>query len=133
MPDSRYFKKFRFTPEQVRQNMENALKDLKIAKEIAIPEVRFNYTYTALIKAGIALLSYYGIKAKSVPGHHIKIIEQISSYLKDEETADVGNLMRSKRNAEFYGGGAEITVKECKQYLNFVQEVLIRIKKIIAE
>ena len=60
--DAKYFRKFKFTPEQVAKNLENAFKDLKIAKEVDIPDVRFNYAYTALIKTGIALLSYYQIK-----------------------------------------------------------------------
>jgi len=50
--DAKYFRKFKFTPEQVIRNSENAFKDLKIAKEVNILDVRFNYTYTALIKAG---------------------------------------------------------------------------------
>ena len=29
--DSKYFRKFEFTPEQVMKNLENAFRDLKIA------------------------------------------------------------------------------------------------------
>jgi hypothetical protein len=107
--DNKYFKKFKFTPEQVVRNLENAFKDLKIAKEVEILEVRFNYTYMSLIKAGIALLSYYQTKVKSLPGHHIKIIEQMGRLLRDDSIVDVGNMMRSKRNMDLYEGGTEIT------------------------
>lgn len=65
--DDRYFNKF--TEEQVNKNFKNALKDLNIAKKDKILEVKFCYVYTALIKAGIALLSFYQIKIKSIPGH----------------------------------------------------------------
>lgn len=68
--DDRYFSKFKFTKEQINKNFKNALKDLNIAKKDEILEVKFNYVYTAFIKAGIALLSFYQVKMKSVPGHH---------------------------------------------------------------
>lgn len=129
--DSKYFKKFSFTHKQVERNLENAFKDLNIAKEVNISDVRFNYTYTALIKAGIALLSYSQMKIKSVPGHHVKIIYQLSELLNNESINDVGNFMRSKRNTGFYEGGSEISLKECKEYLAFTEKVLIEVKEII--
>lgn len=131
--DDKYFRKFEFTAEQITRNLENACKDLKIAGEVKIPEVRFNYAYTAMIKGGIALLSHYQIKVKSVPGHHIKLIEQVGRLLKDETIVDVGNVMRSKRNTDFYQGGTEVTVKECKEYLAFTETVLERVKKVIRD
>ncbi len=68
--DTKYFRKFKFTPEQVTKNFRNAFKDLNIAREVSILDVRFNYTYTALIKTGIALLSYYQIKVKCTRASH---------------------------------------------------------------
>ena len=129
--EDKYFIKFTFTKDQIKKNLKNALKDLNIAKKDKILEVKFNYAYTALIKAGITLLSYYQVKIKSVPGHHIKIIEKIAQILKDEAITDIGNIMRSKRNLDFYAGGIEVTEKECREYTKFVEDVLVRIKKII--
>jgi len=130
--DSRYFTKFEFTKEQVEKHFVNASKDLNIAKVDKILEVKFNYTYNAFIKAGIALLSFYKIKARSTPGHHIKLIEEIAEILKDNTIEEVGNIMRQKRNLDFYGGGAEVTEKECKEYLSFVEKIFKRIKSIIS-
>jgi histidyl-tRNA synthetase len=127
--EHKYFIKFEFTKEQINKNLENALKDLNIAKKIKILEVKFNYAYTALIKAGIASLSYYQVKVKSVPGHHIKIIEKLAQILKNDDIEDIGNSMRSKRNLDFYAGGIEVTEKECKEYINFVEEVLAKLKE----
>ena len=92
--DSRYFTKFEFTKEQVEKHFVNASKDLNIAKVDKILEVKFNYTYNAFIKAGIALLSFYKIKARSTPGHHVKLIEEIAEILKDNTIEEVGNIMR---------------------------------------
>ena len=129
--EEKYFTKFHFTSGQVNNNFKNALRDLNIAKKDDILEVKFNYAFTALIKAGITLLSYHQIKLKSVPGHHIKIIEILGQILNDETIVDMGNIMRSKRNLDLYAGGIEITEKECREYIDFVEKVLIRIQGII--
>jgi len=110
--DNRYFSKFKFTEEQISKNFRNALKDLSIARKDKILEVKFSYVYTALIKGGIALLSFYQVKIKSVSGHHFKIIEQIARILKNDSILTSGNIMRSKRNLDFYAGGVEVTEKE---------------------
>ncbi len=129
--EDKYFVKFRFTKEQLNANLKNAFKDLAIAKEDKILEVKFSYAYTALIKGGIALLSFYNVKAKSVPGHHVKIIEKLAQALNNSDINDIGNIMRSKRNLDLYSGGIEVTEKECLEYLNFAGKVLNKIKGII--
>jgi uncharacterized protein (UPF0332 family) len=130
--DDKYFQSFHFSKEQVSDHLNNANKDLNIAKKDNIPEVKFTYAFSALIKAGLALLSHNNQKIKSVPGHHIKIIDALAQILKDESINDVGNAMRSKRNLDMYSGGVEITEKECREYLDFVDGVLNRIKTIIS-
>lgn len=130
--EDRYFRKFEFTKEQIKKNLNNAIKDLTIAKKVKILEVKFNYAYTSLIKAGLTLLSYYQMKVKSMPGHHIKIIEKLAQILKDNDIEDIGNIMRSKRNLDFYAGGIEVTEKECREYINFVEEVLTKVKEAIS-
>ena len=44
---------------------------------------------------------------------------------------DMGNIMRSKRNMDFYGGGIEVTEKECNEYMKFVGDVIEKTKVII--
>lgn len=129
--EEKYFVKFNFTKEQIQKNMANALRDLAIAKEDKILEVKFNYAYSALIKSGIALLSHYQAKVKSAPGHHVKIIEQLASFLKDVSIIDIGNVMRTKRNLDLYAGGAEVTEKECREYVDFVEGVLDKVAEIV--
>ena len=122
--EENFFSKFEFTKEQIEKNLHNALRDFDIAKKDTILEVKFTYTYNALIKTGIYLLSFYGMKVKSAPGHHVKIIEKMSEILKDETIADIGNIMRSKRNLDFYSGGTEVTEKECREYISFTETVI---------
>ncbi|MDD5174297.1 MAG: hypothetical protein PHV48_05690 [Candidatus Omnitrophica bacterium] len=127
--DDKYFKDFTFTKEQVRKNFENALKDIDIARQDKIPDVKFTYSYDALIKGGIALISRYNKKVKSAPGHHIKIIETLAKILKDDSIEAIGGAMRSKRNVDFYDGGVEVTEKEAQEYLGYVDGILRKIKK----
>ncbi|MFH1845992.1 MAG: hypothetical protein ABH869_00325 [Candidatus Omnitrophota bacterium] len=129
--EDRYFVKFDFTKAQIVKNFPNALRDLDIAKKDPFLDVKFNYTYTALLKSGIALLSFYRQKVKSAPGHHIKIIEKLAELLKNSDIADLGNVMRSKRNSDLYDGGIEVTTKECKEYISFVDDVIGKAAKII--
>lgn len=129
--EDKYFKKINFSKEQIEKNLKNALKDLDIAKRDKILEVKFAYSYNALIKAGITLLSLNQVKIKSMPGHHAKNIETMAQMLGDESIADIGNIMRSKRNMDLYVGGVEITEKECLEYLSFVERVLARAKEMV--
>jgi hypothetical protein len=131
--DDRYFRQFEFTEEQINKNFQNALKDFNIAKKDKILDVKFTYVYTAFIKAGITLLSFEQVKIRSIPGHHSKIIEQISRILKDDSIMTIGNLMRSKRNLDLYAGGVEITEKECSEFIKFTEKVLAKIKTIISK
>ena len=129
--EDKYFTAFTFTKEQVDRNLSNAFRDLNIAQKDQIREVKFNYVYTAFLKAGIALLSWHQVRVKSQPGHHLKIIEKMAEVLEDESIADIGNAMRVKRNADLYVGGVEITEKECREYIDFVEKILSRVKKIV--
>lgn len=92
--DPKYYAPLKFTKEQIDKNLKNAIRDLNIAKNDNFLEVKFNYAYNGLIKAGIALLSYHNIKIKSVPGHHIKIIEKLADLLENEDIADLGNFRK---------------------------------------
>jgi hypothetical protein len=126
--DDRFFDKFDFTEEQVLLHFRNALKDLYIAKDIAIPDVRFTYAYQALIKAGLAMLARHGHRVRSIPGHQTKILSQLALLLDDSEVMELGEVMRSKRNAGFYGGGVVISEKECGEFLAFVENVIRKVE-----
>lgn len=121
--EDKYFEKFDFTKEQIQDHIKNSLKDLSIARKVDILDVKFNYAYTSLLKAGIALLSFHRMRVKSVPGHQVKIIQKLAQMLNDNSIEELGNVMRSKRNLNFYGGGVEITEKECRSYIKFVEGV----------
>jgi len=126
--NDKFITEFAFTPEQVRKNMQNTLRDLGIARKDEILEVKFAYAYTALLKAGITLLSQQNLKVRSMPGHHVKLLEKLAEILGDAAIDDLGNAMRQKRNIDLYAGGTDITKKECSEYLKFVEDVVLKVK-----
>lgn len=126
------FQNYKFSGDEINQYYQNILRDLNIARKDGFPEVRFTYSYQALIKCGITLIAKVGqAKVRSIPGHHKKILEKLSEILQDRKILDIGNAMRVKRNLDVYGGGEMITEKEADEYLEFVEGVLKKIEKLV--
>ena len=48
--ETAYFQKFTFSQKQIKRYFQNALRDLEIARKDKFSEVRFTYSYQALIK-----------------------------------------------------------------------------------
>jgi uncharacterized protein (UPF0332 family) len=119
--EQKFFQKFPFTRSQTRKFLASARKDLAIAEKAKINEVRFQFTYNSLLKLGISLMACYGYKVRSRSGHHIKILEQMSLILNDQNVSIYANQMRKTRNMELYDGGVIITKKESDGYLRFVK------------
>lgn len=126
-----YFQKVKFTASQILLYIENSQRDLDIARDDQFREVKFTYCYQALIKIGIAVLAKKGLRVRSIPGHHIKILEKLSEELSDPNISMIGNIMRIKRNKDLYDIGAAITEKEVDDYIVFVSGIIQKAKNII--
>jgi len=127
-----FFQKFKFTAMQIDRYLDSAIRDLSIAREDKFTEVKFTYCYQALIKIGIAVLAKKGgVKVRSVPGHHIKILNKLSEIIKDPDIFTMGNAMRMKRNKDLYDASATITKKEADDHIVFVDHVLQKAKIIL--
>ncbi|MDO9513664.1 MAG: hypothetical protein Q7J59_03525, partial [Elusimicrobiota bacterium] len=108
--ENKYFRTIDFTSGQIKKYYDNACHTLKIAGDDNNHEVRFDYSYKALIKSGITLIAAMkNAKVRGIPGHHIKIIEVLSEILSDDTIVSVGNAMRAKRNLDLYCGETTIT------------------------
>ena len=128
---NKYFRQIDFTPEQIKKYYDNAFHTLKIAGDNNNDEVRFDYSYKALIKAGITLIAAMkNAKVRGgIQGHHIKIIEVLSEILNDDTIVSVGNAMRNTRNLDLYCGETTITQKQSLDYYNYVKTILEKVKK----
>jgi hypothetical protein len=124
-----FFIKHSFKKTQIEGYLKKASRDLEIAQESRHVEVRFSYAYQALIKMGLALVASNGFRVRSVPGHHIKILEVASEVLEDKDIFTFGNAMRMKRNEDFYGSEEFVSEKETDEYLIFVKDLLSKAKE----
>jgi len=122
--DTKFFQKKKFEDKTISKYFRNAIKDLGIAIRSKEPEVIFNFSYSALVKIGIVLISVCGYRVKSRVGHHIKILEKLSEILNDKNIEIVGDRMRKKRNLDLYEGGIIISQKEAEDYLGFIKRII---------
>lgn len=130
--DPKFFRAFKPTPEQIERTLAGAWRDFEIAEKDHFVEVRFTYAYQALIKGGIALLAKAGaVKVRSVPGHHVKILEKTGEILKSPDVEVIGNAMRTKRNLDLYEGGIRVGESEVQEFIKFVKKILEEVEKIL--
>ena len=122
--ETKFFQKKRLEDKVISKYLRNSVKDLNIAVRSREPEVIFNFSYFALIKAGIVLISACGYRVKSRVGHHVKILEKLAEILDDKDIEMIGDKMRKKRNLDLYEGGIVIDLQEAQQYLNFIKVVV---------
>jgi len=125
------FEKFRFSRKQIEKYHNSAKRDLKIASEADIPEVRFRFCYDALLKLAMTVCAENNLRVKSRRGHHIELIKKLSFFLKDEEIEILANEMRSKRNWDLYGGGIIISFKEVNEYLNWTKKIFCQAETLV--
>ena len=82
---------------------------LAIAAESEYTQVRFRFSYDALLKLGILLVARAGCKVRSVPGHHTKLLAALADLSGTPDVEPVAETMRQKRNLDLYEGGAYVT------------------------
>lgn len=123
------FEKQEFAKEQINKFFRSAEKNLAIAKKNAETEVKFLFTYNAVIKIAIAICALNGLRVKSQQGHHVELLRKLSEFLEDEDVELIGNEMRMKRNWDFYDGNMVISEKEATEYLNWAIVIFDRAKE----
>jgi hypothetical protein len=119
-----FFVKQQFVPEDLGRFRNSAMRDLEIARTSKHAEVKFHFTYMALVKAGIFCIAREGYRVRSKPGHHQKIVEALSEITGDQDVWIIGNKMRRDRNADLYDSTGRYNDKEVEGYCSFVFAVL---------
>jgi len=125
------FEKFRFSRKQIEKYYKSAGRDLRIATEADVPEVRFRFCYDALLKLAMVVCAENGLRVKSRRGHYVELIRKLAFFLKDSEIEILADEMRSKRNWDLYGDGIIISQKEAKEYLDWTKKVFLKAEAFI--
>src|SRR5258706_11340836 len=107
--EPKFFQRFSFTKEQLDAYLKSSQRDFNIAQESDVAEVVFKFAYDAMLKLAIFLAAKKGYKTRSVPGHHIKLLEKLAEILNQDDIVVVAEEMRQKRNLDLYQGGFYIS------------------------
>ena len=129
--DKNFFRKQKFTGEQLLAFERGAKEDLQIASDSDYIQVKFRFCYDALLKLGILLVAKAGYKVRSITGHHIKLLEALSILSETPDVEIIAEAMRQKRNMDLYEGGAFVSESEVTEYLDFVKSLFRNLQILI--
>lgn len=120
-----------FTKNQIKKYLASAARDFKIARDSAVPEIIFQFSYNSLVKLAVAVCAKNGLRVKSRAGHHAALLEKLAEFLGDKNIFKAGDEMRKKRNYDLYGGGILISEKEALEYRQWLKEIFLKAEKYI--
>ncbi len=132
MSDKR-FKKHPYDPGQVKRYFEGALRKLRTAEKIAYDdrEAAYQLAYEAMLKGSIGLIMRHGMRVRSIPGHHLAIIEMSQKIIgeKISPIMDLFEYMRRNRHSFLYDDISDISEPELKEALDVAKKYLHIIKE----
>lgn len=127
------FKKQEVNFSNIQEFYGSAVKKFVKAKKILMvdEETAYQVFYESMLKASLALMLSYGQRPRSLPGHHVNIIEFSAKKLGRNylEIINTFDKMRRKRNQMIYEADIEITESEAKNALKTAEEYLAIISK----
>ena len=83
-----------FKENQIKKYLASAARDFIIARDSAVPEIIFQFSYNALIKLAVAVCAKNGLRVKSRAGHHIALLEKLAQFLADRKIFKAGDERR---------------------------------------
>jgi len=120
---------------QIRRFLESASKKLAAAKKVLEidEEASFQQAYEAMLKASLALMLSYGTRPRSLPGHHIAIIEFAGKHLGKEfrDLVAMFDRIRRKRNLALYDVSGFISRRDAEQAVQTASTFLATIRELI--
>jgi hypothetical protein len=125
-----FFHEFSYSKSQTDGYFRNAELDLRRAEESKDPNIAYRIGYESVLKLGIALIAQAGFKVKSVPGHHVKILDKLGEILGRPDEVEYLHRIRRKRNIDLYDGGLDFTEKESKDLLDLCKTLFTHAKQL---
>lgn len=122
------YKKQNVDFDNIVRFFNSAQKKFRSAKKIIRldEESAYKVAYEAMLQASLALMLSYGTRPRSLPGHHVAIIEFSARKIGKEYTRliDTFDKMRRKRNQSVYEADIEITASEARNALVAAEKYL---------
>jgi uncharacterized protein (UPF0332 family) len=117
---------------QIARFLTGAEKKLAAAKKTLEidEEASYQLAYEAMLKASLGLMLSFGVRPRSLPGHHVTIIEFAGEKLGKEFRGLISmfNRMRRKRNQAIYEVTGLISKDEARQALETARTYLEAIR-----
>ena len=114
--------------EQIGRFLAGAAKKLAAArKTLGIDEeASYQLAYEAMLKASLGFMLSFGVRPRSLPGHHIAIIEFCGQRLGSEHKGLMAlfDRMRRKRHQSVYDATGFISKYEAQQALETAEQYL---------
>jgi len=114
--------------DQIARFFQGASRKLATARKILVidEEACFQQAYEAMLKASLALMLSHGTRPRSLPGHHVVIIEFAGKQLGGAygELISLFDRMRRKRNLALYDVKGFISRLDAERALQTAVEYL---------
>ena|SRR5271154_3964126 len=113
---------------QIERFLASAEKKLASAGKILAfdEEAALQQAYEAMLKASLGLMFSHGSRARSLPGHHIVIIEFIEKHLDKKHSGliSVFDRLRRKRNQALYDDSGFVSRRDAEEAIKTAGEFL---------
>lgn len=137
MKNTSKYKKQKTNQEVVDKYLSEGKGDWRLAKDSLriSSKLSFQTAYEAILKISLALMISYGIRPRSLPGHHKAIIDFVDSKLGPQYRKLIKNFdeMRRKRNKAIYEVGLLFSHSEATQAIKLVERFIKIIEQKIEE
>ncbi len=118
--------------DQIIKFLAGAEKKLGAARKILAldEEAAYQLAYEAMLKGSLGYMLSFGVRPRSLPGHHVTIIEFAEEHLGKEFKGLMAmfNRMRRKRHDTIYAVNAFISKNEAEQALETAAKYLAIIR-----
>lgn len=118
---------------QIGRFIASAEKKLAAAKKTLTidEEACYQLAYEAMLKASLGFMLSFGLRPRSLPGHHVAIIEFAEEHLGREFKSLIAmfNRMRRKRHEAIYDVTGLISTHEAKESLETAEKYIRAIKE----
>lgn len=126
-------KRQRIDYDQIRRFLASAAKKLAAAKKALEidEEASYQLAYEAMLKASLGLMLSFGVRPRSLPGHHMTIIEFAGNHLGKEYKNVIAmfDRMRRKRHQAIYDVAGFISKREAQDALEVAEKYLSIIRE----
>ena len=114
--------------EQIAKYVAGARKKLESARKTLSfdEEASYQLAYEAMLKASLGLMLTFGVRPRSLPGHHVVIIEFAGEHLGKEfkHLITTFDRMRRKRNQAIYEVSGFISATDARHALDSADHYL---------